>query len=151
EGQAAMSHVDPGHFREAMSLTASGVTVVATDGPAGRAGLTVSTLCSLSLEPPSVLLSIHHDSRTLPIILETGSFVANVLGAEQERFAEIFAGRVPELRENRFAEGVWTVLQTGSPALEGALCAFDCKVADVFTFGSHKIVAGIVVALESSD
>lgn len=145
-----MMHVDPARFRDAMSLTASGVTVVTTDGVAGRAGLTVSTLCSLSLEPPSVLLSVHHESRTLPVILENGTFVANVLGVHQARFAEIFAGRVPELQNDRFAEGRWLALDTGSPALEGAHCAFDCKVAEVFHFGSHRIVAGIVIAIETA-
>ena len=66
-----MSTIDPAQFREAMGRTASGVTVVTSDGAAGRVGVTVSSLCSLSMDPPSVLFCIHRDSRTLPAILAT--------------------------------------------------------------------------------
>lgn len=140
--------VDAEDFRDAMRLTASGVTVVTTDGAAGRVGVTVSTLCSLSLEPPSVLLCIHKDSRAVPPIIENEAFAANVLAVGQQRVADGFAGIIPELREDRFASGTWRTLETGAPALEGALCTFDCRVASVFDFGSHRIIAGEVVAVE---
>ena len=142
-----MKTVDAEEFRNAMSATATGVTVITTDGTAGRAGVTVSTLCSLSLEPPSVILCIHRDSRALGPILENGVFAANVLAEGQERVADSFAGRIPELRDNRFAAGSWDVMTTDAPMLQGAGCAFDCKIAEVFEFGSHRIIAGIVVGL----
>ncbi len=142
-----MNTVNPDHFRDAMSATATGVTVITTDGESGRAGVTVSTLCSLSLEPPSVILCIHRDSRALGPILENGVFSANVLAESQERVADSFAGRIPEFREDRFAAGEWETMTTGAPMLRGAVCAFDCKVAEVFEFGSHRIIAGIVVGL----
>ncbi|MFC5068656.1 flavin reductase family protein [Flaviflagellibacter deserti] len=142
-----MNPVDADRFRDAMSMTASGVTVVTTNGEAGRLGVTVSTLCSLSLEPPSVVLCIHRDSRALPAIVANGVFVANVLGSDQQRVADTFAGRVPELKDNRFGEGEWHALATGAPVLRGSLCSFDCRVAEIFEFGSHRIIAGIVVDL----
>jgi flavin reductase (DIM6/NTAB) family NADH-FMN oxidoreductase RutF len=137
--------VDVDAFRDAMRMTASGVAVVTTDGEAGRAGVTVSSLCSLSMEPPSVVFSIHRDSRHLEKLLANGVFVANILSDTQERVANSFAGLVPELRENRFLAGDWSELLTGAPALDGALCNFDCRVASVFDFGSHRIVAGEVL------
>jgi len=143
-------HVAPERFREAMRLTVSGVTVVTTEGSAGRAGVTVSTLCSLSMEPPSVVLCIHRDSRALGPILENGVFVANVLGADQSRVADSFAGLIPELREDRFGAGIWSTLKTGAPVLDGALCSFDCRVATVFEFGSHRILVGEVLELATS-
>jgi flavin reductase (DIM6/NTAB) family NADH-FMN oxidoreductase RutF len=144
-----MNPVEAAQFRDAISATASGVTVVTTEGAAaGRAGITVSTMCSLSLEPPSILFCAYRENRALAAIIENGVFVANVLHAGQSRFADIFAGRIEALREDRFAEGDWAPMLTGAPALAGALCAFDCKVAQVFDFGSHRIVAGVVVALE---
>lgn len=139
--------VDPNEFREAMRLTASGVTVVTTDGPEGRAGLTVSSLCSLSMEPPSVLICVHRESRALTTLLENGQFVANVLAAGQSRVSDSFAGVVPELREDRFAAGAWSTVKSEVPALDGALCNFDCRVAQVFDFGSHRIVAGEVIGV----
>jgi flavin reductase (DIM6/NTAB) family NADH-FMN oxidoreductase RutF len=64
--------------RDAMRRTASGVAVLATDGPGGLAGLTVSTLCSLSLEPPSVIACIHGDSRTVQPVLANAVFSASI-------------------------------------------------------------------------
>ena len=144
-----MSTIDPAQFREAMGRTASGVTVVTSDGAAGRVGVTVSSLCSLSMEPPSVLFCLHRDSRSLPAILANGVFAANILAQGQHRVADSFAGLIPEYRDDRFAAGEWDALTTGAPILQGALCRFDCKVAQVFEFGTHRIVAGEVIALES--
>jgi flavin reductase (DIM6/NTAB) family NADH-FMN oxidoreductase RutF len=142
-----MNAIEADRFRDAMSATASGVTVVTTDGEAGRMGVTVSSLCSLSLEPPSVVLCIHRDSRALATLLKNGVFAANVLAADQERMADIFAGRIVELKDNRFGEGEWRTLATGSPVLVNSLCSFDCEVAQVFDFGSHHIIAGVVIDL----
>ena len=144
-----MTMVDPAHFRAAMGRTAAGVTVVTTAGEAGRTGVTVSTLCSLSLDPPSVLFCIHRDCRALPALIANGVFAANILAGGQQRVADSFAGLIPELRDDRFAAGEWDLLATGSPLLRGALCRFDCKIASVFAFGSHHIVAGEVLAVET--
>lgn len=134
-------------FRDAMRRTASGVAVIATDGPAGRYGVTVSTLCSLSMEPPSVIACVHRNSGALPRILENGVFAANVLAEHQARVAETFAGQIAELRDDRFASGRWALLKTGAPVLEGALASFDCRVATTVDFGSHRIIIGEVVEI----
>src|SRR5262245_36115085 len=133
-------------FRAAMRGTASGVAVLATDGSAGRAGVTVSTLCSLSLEPPSVIACVHRDSRALGRIMSNKLFAANVLAEDQREIAEIFAE--PNLGfEIRFALGAWQTLSTGAPVLEGAIASFDCRLASTFDFGSHRILIGEVVEL----
>lgn len=138
-------------FREAMRLTASGVTVVTTAGPAGQAGLTVSSLSSLSMSPPSVVICVHKDSQAIDTLLQNGVFAANVLGQGQEHIANTFAGLIPELRDNRFAVTAWSTLVSDAPILLEALCAFDCKVAQTFTFGTHIIVIGEITALTTSD
>lgn len=147
---AAHPMVEVDTFRDAMRITASGVAVVTTDGEAGRAGLTVSSLCSLSMEPPSVVFSVHRDSRHLEKLLTNGVFVANVLSDAQERVASSFAGLIPELRDNRFLAGDWSELLTRAPALDDALCNFDCRVASVFDFGSHRLIAGEVLKVRQS-
>ncbi len=146
---AAHPVVEVETFRDAMRLTASGVAVVTTDGEAGRGGVTVSSLCSLSMAPPSVAFSVHRDNRGLEKLLANGVFVANVLTDAQERVASSFAGLIPEWRDNRFLAGDWSELLTGAPALDGALCNFDCRVASVFDFGSHRIVAGEVLRVRN--
>ena len=112
-----MKHDLAERFRETMRRTASGVAVLTTDGVAGRAGVTVSTFCSLSMEPPSVIACVHRDNRALDIILTNGAFAANVLAGDQERVAKAFAGLIPELRADRFASGRWHTIATGAPAL----------------------------------
>jgi flavin reductase len=146
-----MSTIDAAQFRSAMGRTASGVTVVTTDGAAGRGGVTVSSLCSLSMDPPSVLFCLHKEARVLAALLENGVFAANILAHDQHRIADCFAGLIPEHREDRFAIADWDALHTGAPLLKGALCRFDCKIASVFNFGTHHIIAGEVMALETAE
>jgi flavin reductase (DIM6/NTAB) family NADH-FMN oxidoreductase RutF len=131
-------------FRAAMRRTAAGVTLVTTDGPHGRAGLTVSTLCSLSLEPCSVIACVNRSSATLTAIRSNGIFAASILAQGQAAIAEAFAGAAPA--ERRFDLGTWYTLVTGAPLLEGALASFDCRLADTHDFGSHCIVIGTVEA-----
>jgi len=138
-------------FRDTMRRTASGVAVLTTDGTAGRAGVTVSTLCSLSMEPPSVIACVHRDNRTLDAILKNGCFVANVLAVHQERVAKAFAGLIPELRDDRFASGDWRLAATGAPLLQGSLASFDCRTASTHDFGTHCILIGEVVEIISGD
>jgi flavin reductase (DIM6/NTAB) family NADH-FMN oxidoreductase RutF len=136
-----------GRFREAMRRTASGVAVLTTDGEAGRAGVTISTLCSLSMEPPSVIACVHQDSSALEALLANRVFAANALTDDQSRVARAFAGQIPELRDDRFGAGTWHKLATGAPVLDGALASFDCRIAEAFTFGTHRILVGEVVAV----
>jgi len=137
-------------FRDAMGRTAAGVTVVTTDGPAGRAGLTVSSLCSLSLEPASILFCVHVGSRSLTALSGNGVFAANILAHSQQEVADSFAGLIPEWRDDRFRAGHWDVLETGAPLLRDALCRFDCRIAGSHDFGTHRIIVGEVVALDTT-
>jgi len=138
-------------FRDAMRRMATGVSVVTTDGPAGRYGVTVSSMCSLSLEPPSVLACVHHASPAYRAIVDNGVFCANVLAAEQVRVSDSFAGRVHELKADKFACAEWDVLVTGSPVLKDAFLAFDCRLSREVEFGSHRILMGTVADLVARD
>lgn len=138
-------------FREAMRRMATGVSVITTDGPAGRFGVTVSSMCSLSLDPPSVLACVHHLSPAFAAIVENGVFCANVLGVEQSRVSESFAGRLVELKDDKFACAEWGALATGSPVLNDALIAFDCRLSRDVEFGSHRILMGTVLELIARD
>ncbi len=132
-------------FRAAMARTASTVGVVTTDGPAGRRGVTVSSMCSLSLEPPSVLACVHHLSPACSAIAENGVFCANLLADDQRAVSESFAGRIPAWRGDKFACAQWQRLTTGSPALEDALAIFDCELDQVVRYGTHDVLMGRVV------
>jgi flavin reductase (DIM6/NTAB) family NADH-FMN oxidoreductase RutF len=132
-------------FVSAMSRVANGVYVVSTDGLAGREGVTVSSACSVTAEPPSLLACIHHLSGAANAIEHNGVFCLNVLALSQQRVSEAFAGRIDGL-EDRFSVARWRTLATGSPVLEDAVAAFDCRVDHMLTEGTHRIFIARVVA-----
>jgi flavin reductase (DIM6/NTAB) family NADH-FMN oxidoreductase RutF len=137
------------NVRSAMRRTASGVAVLATDGPGGLAGVTISTLCSLSLEPPSVIACVHRDSRAIPPVLANGLFSANILSEGQEHVASAFAGFIPEHKDDRFGAGHW-VTANGVPRLEGSVASFLCHLADRHAFGTHVILIGRIFDVTAS-
>jgi len=147
---AELPVVDRQTFVEAMSCAANGVNVVTTDGLAGRDGVTVSSACSVTAEPPSLLACIHQESSAAAAIEHNGVFCLNVLSDAQREVSEAFAGRIEGLADP-FSIAGWSRLATGSPLLDGAAAAFDCKVDHMLTEGTHRIfIARVVAAHEGS-
>lgn len=126
-------------FLDGMSRVAASVHVITTDGPGGRAGLTASSVTSVSVdtERPSLLVCVNRASRSAAAILENGAFCVNLLGAEQIALADAFAGKGPE---DRFALGSWSPGPTGSPMLADALAAWDCRITRSELVGSHHVL-----------
>lgn len=133
-------------FLNAMRRAATGVTVVATDGPAGRHGCTVSAMSSVSADPPTLLVCVHQKSPVAEAIRENGVFSVSLLGSDHRQVSEVFAGRVKTEIGSKFACGLWGRLQTGAPVMADAPAAFDCRVADTLSVGSHLVLVGRVVA-----
>ena len=133
-----------------MSRLANGVNVVTTAGASGRDGVTVSSACSVTAQPPSLLACIHHESRAAEAIEHNGVLCLNVLSIEQRGISEAFARRVDGL-EDRFSCGEWGILVTGAPVLTGAVAAFDCTVDHMLTEGTHRIFIARVAAAVHGD
>jgi flavin reductase len=144
-----MALVSPEEFVAAMRHVAASVSVVTSadfDG-AGRAGATVSAMCSVSAEPPSLLVCLNHGGHFARRVKENRAFCVNVLAADQTDVANCFAGRTEASREDRFRCGRWTTLSTGCPVLDGAQAVFDCEVLVDQTVGTHTIVIGRVASV----
>jgi flavin reductase (DIM6/NTAB) family NADH-FMN oxidoreductase RutF len=139
-------HVDNSAFRHAMRSLASGVAIVASGRGDARVGATISSLASLSLTPPTLMISLSRASSTLAGLRELGVFSANVLAARHEFLADRFGGRGGLQGAQRFEDGRWTHGATGAPILIDALVSFDCLVEEVIERHSHAIVLGSVVA-----
>ena len=135
-------------FLNAMSRAANTVSVITTDGDAGQAGVTVSALSSVSADRPSLLVCIHQQSPACQAIRQNGRFCANLLSEDQADLSDRFAGRRPAPGGDKFAGVAWSRLANGSPALEGAVAAFDCTVMKCIEWGSHVIFIGDVVDVE---
>jgi flavin reductase (DIM6/NTAB) family NADH-FMN oxidoreductase RutF len=137
-------------FIEAMSRAATGVTIVTTGGPSGRFGQTVSAMCSVSADPPSLLVCIKTTSVIVNAIRQHRSFGVNVLRADQRRVADTFAGRSTWGTPYNFDLAHWDTLVTDVPLLVGAVGRFDCRVSTVLEVGSHSVLFGDVLAADSA-
>ncbi len=131
-------------FLEGMSHAAATVNIVTTDGPAGRAGVTVSAMCSVTADAPTLLICIHHKSPACQAIQQNGVFCVNVLRDDQALISDTFAGRIKTPGGDKFDCADWCALTTGAPALSRPLVAFDCRLGQHVRWGTHVIFIGEV-------
>ncbi|GAB5375926.1 MAG: hypothetical protein AcusKO_23880 [Acuticoccus sp.] len=140
-------------FLEGMSYAAATVSIVATDGPAGRAGVTISAMASVTAEGPALLVCIHHKSPACQAVLDNGVFTLNVLRESQTAVSDTFAGRVPAEGGDKFAAGRWRTAPGGVPRLDDALVSFACRLTHSVEVGTHHVIFGAVedIALGEGD
>lgn len=132
-------------FVDAMSSLAAAVTVLAVTSPRwGRTGMTATAVTSLSAEPPMLVACLNRTTSLAKALPTTGWFSVNVLAADQEEVAEVFAGRTGASGEQRFATGAWRVHHHGVPVLDGALATFVCHVGNSMQQSTHTVVIGSV-------
>ncbi|MGI9480767.1 MAG: flavin reductase family protein [Hyphomicrobiales bacterium] len=143
--------IAPEHFTAAMARAATGVSIVTTDGSAGKLGMTVSAFSSVSAEPPLLLVCINRRSPLVEAIGENAVFCVNLLHTGHRRLADRFAGRESSGEPYVFDNGVWRREFTGAPVLPGAVAHFDCSLASVHDAGSHRIFIGQVLHIESTE
>ena len=145
------NEVDGAIYRDAMSRFAGAVHVVATDGPAGRRGATVIAACSVSDDPPMVLVCINRENPRNEAFAGNGRFSLNTLSAEQQPVAAAFSGQTGLPPDERFSVGEWTTLSTGAPVLRGALAVFDCEIVDAKDLATHRVLFGKVTGIVVGD
>lgn len=134
-------------FREAMSLMTSSVTVIAARRPGGlRCGMTATAVCSLSMDPPSLVLCVNKSTKTLEVIEAAGLFSVNLLDENQEHVANAFARHADndESAEGKFQHSVWHDHANGAPLLEGSLSCIVCREKSRTDAGTHWIIVGEV-------
>src|SRR5579863_5430743 len=109
--------IEKDFFRQVAGQFATGVTVVTTQSEGKPAGITVNAFCSVSLEPPMILVCIDLNSNTLPAMRESGAFAVNILTSEQEHLSRCFATTSEERYEN-FCHASFHTAATGSPIID---------------------------------
>jgi flavin reductase len=135
-------------FRAAMGAMATTVSVVTARRGDERIGRTVTSVLSLSMNPPAVLISIDIMSRLADLIAKTGGFSLAMLADDQVAVAEAFAGRVEP--EGRFGQANWREWPSGHPMLLDAVTALDCDVIGSIETGTHVLFAGAIVEAETT-
>ena len=133
-------------FLGGMSQAAATVNIVTTDGPGGRAGVTVSAMSSVSADTarPTLLTCVHHLAPAAAAILENGVFCVNVLRDDQSYISDTFAGRFNQQIASKFDCAQWTTQVTGAPRVADPLVAFDCRVVSHSRIGTHYVFFGEV-------
>jgi flavin reductase (DIM6/NTAB) family NADH-FMN oxidoreductase RutF len=139
------TEVTSGDFRNAMRQLTGGVSVITTGRGRDISGMTVTSVSSLSVDPPALIVSINREASSWPLVKRYGFFGVNILTSDQIDIAERFTGKGGLKGADRFAGARWTTRASGVPLLEDALAAIDCEVEDVVERHSHAIVIGRVL------
>jgi len=132
-------------FLQAMAEAATSVTLVTTDGPAGRFGVTVSAFASVSADPPMLLACINRKSPAAAAIAANGGFCVNVLTAAQRFLADVFAGRSERYAPYDFGCADWERTEYGWRLVD-SIASFTCALDREIAAGTHQVLIGGVLA-----
>ena len=136
--------VTPDAHRAAARMFASGVTVAAAAYKGRSHAITATAFCSLSLEPPLVLLAIRRSSQLLALVRGSGSFGVSILAAHQRHIGQWAASRGRPLERDLPSRAAVTAV-TGAPLVPDALAWFDCRLRSVEEQGDHIVLVGDVL------
>jgi flavin reductase (DIM6/NTAB) family NADH-FMN oxidoreductase RutF len=128
-------------LRAFMGRFPAGVAVITVDVHQQRAGLTVASLVSLSLDPPLVGVAIRRDAALHELMRDAGAFAVSVLAAGQEHIAQHFARGVPPIA---LWENIPLRNDEGPPELEGAVGWLRCRTTAEHETGDHTFFVGQV-------
>jgi flavin reductase (DIM6/NTAB) family NADH-FMN oxidoreductase RutF len=129
-------------FRKAMRRLTSAVSVISTTHNDMRHGITVTSVTSVSMNPPSILFCVNRASRLHDPLICAGRFCVNILHAHQIDIADAFSGRVAG--EERFLVGEWASGGDDLPCLIPAQANIFCETDAISSYGTHSIVIGKV-------
>ena len=139
-----------GDFRGAMRQLTGGVSVITAGRGKDISGMTVTSVSSLSLDPPTLIVSVNRSASSWPLLQRYGAFGVNILASDQIDIAERFAGKDGLKGAARFAGAEWTTRASGVPLLVGALAVIDCEIEEIIERHSHAILIGRVRDLQVS-
>ena len=134
-------HVKRDDFLTAMRGVAASVTVVTTKGQGGKCGATVSSFCSVSADPPTVLVCLNADTRIAQEVARNGRFCVNILPEGASALANRFAGMEDDVLADRFQDVDLT--DDEGVGLAGAT-VLRCDVVSVQQVATHLVCIGEV-------
>ena len=117
------------------------VSIITTQNDGAPAGMTATAVCSLTAEPPKLLVCVNKNATSYELIRKTRRFTVNVLSSDDIATAQRFS--VGDM-QSRFQVGRWSRLTSGNLALESSLVTFDCSLCDDIPVETHSIFIGQV-------
>lgn len=133
-----------------MAMLGGAVSIITTDGPAGRFGFTASAVCSVTDQPPTLLVCMNRSSFSNVHFKSNGVLSVNVLTPDHREVSGVFSNRNLDT-EQRFSAASWSTLESGSPLLDEALVSFDCRIAQAHEVGSHTIFYCEVLGIRNGE
>ncbi|MEE7476532.1 flavin reductase family protein [Methylobacterium hispanicum] len=141
---ANCASISADQFKSAMRRFAASVNVITSiDGPTMN-GMTATAVCSVSADPPSLLVIVNKTNRSHPVISRSGAFAVNVLSSDQEELAAHFAAKTPD----PFADIDYRIGITGCPLICDADATLECEVVQETDYGTHTIFIGRIVTCD---
>lgn len=135
--------------RLAMRKLASSVTVVTSRDQEARQAMTATSVSSLSLEPPSLIVCINKTAAMYPVLLAKHPFAVNILARNQEEISDVCSGA--KRGDERFSVGVWDTHPEGPPILLGAQANLICDTDGFLDYGSHGIFVGKIIDIRTEE
>lgn len=139
----------PQAFRAAMRRLASTVGVVTAHGRDGPVGMAATSITSLTLEPPAVLVCVNRSAGLHGCLTPGAPLAVSILSRHQHEVSRAFGGALP--RERRFEIGRWEKDGRGLPMLAEAQANLECTVTSLVPFGTHSVVIATVDAVRVSE
>ena len=142
--------VDGDAFKLLMRQQASTVAIITTGGAdAGPGGLTATAVMSLTATPASVAVCVNKSASAHDLIIETGKFGVNFLGADQVEASNVFSNNA--LKDERFEHVDWFVSESGVALLRGTAASAACSVEHSVPVFSHTLFLGVVHEVFTGD
>lgn len=139
---------EPAVYRQAMARFPTGVAIVTTDDEDGTPyGFTANSFCSVSLDPPLVLVCLARSANSFPVFARARHFAVSILRADHVELAKRFASKSPD----KFAPGGFVRTAGGATVLGQALAALECGIDSRHLAGDHVILVGAVYRVLLAD
>ncbi len=132
-----------------MARLGAAVSVITSDGEAGRVAFTASAVCSVTDDPPTLLVCMNRGSDSYQAFKANAVLCVNALAASQESLSSLFAGFTEHTMSERFDQAGWITLTTGAPVLADAVVSFDCRIAQLSEVGTHGVFFCEVEAIQA--
>lgn len=143
-------HVSMDKFLGGMRRFAGAVNIITVRQGGVSYGLTATSVCSLSAEPPRLLVCVNMKGASFDAIRQRGALAVNTLAVGQEDTAQRFGG-AGDANIDRFETGKWQLSPTFDlPMLEGACCTFECSLCEVIDSGTHALMIADIVQISPS-
>ena len=149
EGYPEMPEELPDQFRSAMRRLAASVSIVVAKGEAGPVGMAATSITSLTIDPPALLVCVNRTTSLHALLVPTAPLSVNLLSKNQKDVSVAFGGGVPH--DQRFKFGDWIEGENGLPFLDQAQASLQCVIDAMLAYGTHSIVIARVLRASVSE